>query len=90
MAETRWCGVDAAALRARPDEAAEQVTQALRGEPLVVEERTEGWARVVTAYGYPGWIEATSSPAEKSSGSLTPGALLSSFAGEVSVDRGTS
>ena len=58
MAETRWCGVDAAALRARPDEAAEQVTQALRGEPLAVEERQDGWARVVTAYGYPGWIEA--------------------------------
>ena len=45
-----------AAVRAEPDDAAEQVTQALRGEPLRVEERGDGWARVVTAYGYPGWV----------------------------------
>ena len=32
------------------------MTQALRGEPLRVEERRDGWARVVTAYDYPGWI----------------------------------
>lgn len=58
MAELRWCGVDVAPLRARPDEAGEQVTQALRGEPLRVEERRDGWVRVVTAYDYPGWVEA--------------------------------
>jgi cell wall-associated NlpC family hydrolase len=52
------CGVELAALRAEPDDAAEQVTQALRGEPLRVEERRDGWARVVTAYDYPGWIHA--------------------------------
>src|SRR5207253_1259817 len=34
----------------------EQVTQALRGEPLTVEEERDGWARVRTAYDYPGWI----------------------------------
>jgi gamma-D-glutamyl-L-lysine dipeptidyl-peptidase len=45
-----------APVRAVPDDAAEQVTQALRGEPLVVEERRAGWARVLTAYGYPGWV----------------------------------
>ena len=45
-----------AAVRAEPDDAAEQVTQALRGEPLQVEARRDGWARVVTAYGYPGWV----------------------------------
>lgn len=50
------CGVDVAAIRARPDDAAEQVTQALRGEPLRLEERRDGWARVVTAYDYPGWM----------------------------------
>lgn len=50
------CAVDVAALRAEPDETSEQVTQALRGEPLRVEERRAGWARVVTAYDYPGWI----------------------------------
>jgi cell wall-associated NlpC family hydrolase len=45
-------------VRAEPDDAAEQVTQALAGEPLKVEERHDGWARVVTAYDYPGWIRA--------------------------------
>lgn len=50
------CAVDAAALRAEPRDDAEQVTQALRGDPLAVEEQREGWARVTTAYGYPGWI----------------------------------
>lgn len=48
--------VDVAPLRAEPDDAAEQVTQALQGEPLLVEERRDGWARVVTAYDYPGWV----------------------------------
>ena len=50
------CAVDVAPVRAEPDDGAEQVTQALRGEPLRVEERRDGWARVVTAYDYPGWI----------------------------------
>ncbi len=50
------CGVDVAAVRAEPRDDAEQVTQALRGEPLRVEERRDGWVRVVTAYDYPGWI----------------------------------
>ncbi len=45
-----------APLRAEPSDAAEQVTQALHGEPLYVEELRGGWARVRTAYGYPGWV----------------------------------
>lgn len=44
-----------APLRAEPVEAAEQVTQALRGEPLSVLEEREDWVRVETAYAYPGW-----------------------------------
>ena len=44
-----------APLRAEPDENAEQVTQALRGEPLRVLEERDGWVRVETAYAYPGW-----------------------------------
>jgi cell wall-associated NlpC family hydrolase len=52
------CAVEIAPLRAEPDDAAEQVTQALRGEPLRVEERRDGWARVATAYDYPGWMRA--------------------------------
>jgi hypothetical protein len=50
------CCVDVAPLRAEPRVDAEQVTQALRGELLVVEQRTAGWAAVRTAYGYPGWV----------------------------------
>ncbi|HZQ81030.1 MAG TPA: C40 family peptidase [Gaiellaceae bacterium] len=52
------CGVEVAPLRREPADGAEQVTQALRGELLQVTEQSEGWARVVTAYGYPGWIRA--------------------------------
>ncbi len=48
------CAVDVAPVRSEPDDAAEQVTQALRGEPLRAEERRDGWARVLTAYDYPG------------------------------------
>ena len=43
-------------MRAAPDDSSEQVTQALAGEPLTVEERRGGWARIRTAYDYPGWI----------------------------------
>lgn len=50
------CAVEVAPVRAEPRDDAEQVTQALAGEPLRVEERRDGWARVVTAYDYPGWI----------------------------------
>jgi hypothetical protein len=37
-------------------EDAEQVTQALGGEPLTVLEERGDWIRVQTAYAYPGWI----------------------------------
>jgi gamma-D-glutamyl-L-lysine dipeptidyl-peptidase len=43
---------------AEPAADAEQVTQLLPGEPLTVEETRDGWARVRTAYDYPGWIRA--------------------------------
>ena len=42
-------------LRAEPVEDAEQVTQALSGEPLSVLEERDDWVRVETAYAYPGW-----------------------------------
>ena len=48
--------VDVAPVRAEPSDDAEQVTQALRGEPLAVEERRDDWARIRTFYDYPGWI----------------------------------
>jgi gamma-D-glutamyl-L-lysine dipeptidyl-peptidase len=44
-----------AALRAEPSEEAEQVTQALPGEPLRVLAEDGEWIRVETAYAYPGW-----------------------------------
>jgi len=47
-----------AAVRAEPRDDAEQVTQLLPGEPLTVEERIGGWARIRTAYDYPGWVDA--------------------------------
>jgi gamma-D-glutamyl-L-lysine dipeptidyl-peptidase len=52
------CSVEVAPLRAEPDDTAEQVTQALVGEPLAVEDARGEWARVRTAYDYPGWIRA--------------------------------
>jgi len=56
VAEAVACRLEVAPIHAEPDAASEQVTQALRGEPLTVDERREGWARVRTAYDYPGWI----------------------------------
>jgi gamma-D-glutamyl-L-lysine dipeptidyl-peptidase len=53
------CAVDVAPVRAEPDDAAEQVTQVLRGEPLEVDEHRGEWARVRTAYDYPGWVRDT-------------------------------
>jgi len=44
-----------APLRAEPRDDAEQVTQALPGEPLRVLEQRGEWALVETAYAYPGW-----------------------------------
>ena len=45
-------------MRAEPGEDAEQVTQALRGEPLTLLERRGDWVRVITAYDYPGWLRS--------------------------------
>jgi cell wall-associated NlpC family hydrolase len=49
-----------APVRAEPRDDAEQVTQALPGEPLTLELRRQGWARIRTAYDYPGWIRGAS------------------------------
>jgi gamma-D-glutamyl-L-lysine dipeptidyl-peptidase len=52
------CAVPVASVRAEPGDDAEQVTQALAGEPLEVERRQGDWALVRTAYDYPGWIRS--------------------------------
>jgi cell wall-associated NlpC family hydrolase len=60
---------------AEPAADAEQVTQVLPGEPLTVEETRDGWARIRTAYDYPGWIRAAAVAArEPDSAWLEPGA----------------
>jgi cell wall-associated NlpC family hydrolase len=48
-----------AAVRREPTGDAEQVTQALFADPIEVHERQDGWARVVLADGYPGFMEAS-------------------------------
>ena len=35
------------------------MTQVFPGEPLTVERRVGGWARIRTAYDYPGWIQSS-------------------------------
>jgi cell wall-associated NlpC family hydrolase len=50
------CSVQVAAVRAEPSDDAERVTELLQGEPVHVEERRDGWARIRTAYDYPGWV----------------------------------
>ena len=50
------CRAAIASVRAEPREDAVQVTQLLRGEPVEVHEARDGWARIETAYGYPGWV----------------------------------
>jgi hypothetical protein len=64
-----------ASLRAEPSEEAEQVTQALAGEPLgVLEERGE-WVRVETAYAYPGWARRVDLGGKADAGWLRPVAI---------------
>jgi cell wall-associated NlpC family hydrolase len=54
----RLCSVPVAAVRAEPSAEAERVTELLEGEPVRVQEERDGWARIVTAYDYPGWVRA--------------------------------
>jgi gamma-D-glutamyl-L-lysine dipeptidyl-peptidase len=61
-----------ARIRSEPREDAEQVTQALPGEPLdVLEERGE-WVRVETAYTYPGWVRRSDVGGQRGPGWLLP------------------
>jgi gamma-D-glutamyl-L-lysine dipeptidyl-peptidase len=58
MDELRAVVAEVAPVHRDPDASSEQVTQALAGEPLTVEEWRDGWARVRTVYDYPGWVRA--------------------------------
>jgi gamma-D-glutamyl-L-lysine dipeptidyl-peptidase len=61
-----------APLRAEPDGDAEQVTQALAGEPLRVVEERGDWVRVETEYAYPGWARREDLGGEPSADWLRP------------------
>src|SRR3979409_889112 len=50
------CSGHVPAVRAEPSDDAERVTELLRGEPVAVEGRRDGWARIKTAYDYFGWV----------------------------------
>ena len=62
-----------AAIRAAPRDDAEQVTQALAGEPLRVEEIEGDWARIRTAYDVPG-LDQERRTGGRRAGSLAPDA----------------
>jgi gamma-D-glutamyl-L-lysine dipeptidyl-peptidase len=59
-------------MRAEPDAAAEQVSEALPGEPLTAAEQRNGWVRVETAYDYAGWVEASALGGDPDEGWLHP------------------
>jgi gamma-D-glutamyl-L-lysine dipeptidyl-peptidase len=62
-------------LRAEPSAEAEQVTQALPGEPLRLLEEHGGWVRVETEYAYPGWVRGEHLGGEPDADWLRPTAL---------------
>jgi cell wall-associated NlpC family hydrolase len=61
-----------APLRAEPAEDAEQMTQALAGEPLRVLEERGDWVGVETAYAYPGWVRRVDLAGEPDADWLRP------------------
>jgi cell wall-associated NlpC family hydrolase len=61
-----------APLRAEPSDDAEQVTQAVAGEPLRVLAERGDWVRVETAYAYPGWTRREDLGGEPRSDWLRP------------------
>jgi gamma-D-glutamyl-L-lysine dipeptidyl-peptidase len=61
-----------ARLRAEPEADAEQVTQALAGEPLRILEDCGDWLRVETEYAYPGWVRREDVGGEPGSDWLRP------------------
>ena len=63
-------------VRAEPRGDAEQVTELLAGEPVEVVAEADGWAEILTAYGYRGWV-----PAGALAGRADPG-WLTAAAGE--------
>jgi cell wall-associated NlpC family hydrolase len=67
------CGPRLAPVRVAPDESAEQVTELLPGEPVDLVAAEGAWVRVITAYGYPGWV--ASDALEEGDGEVAADAL---------------
>jgi cell wall-associated NlpC family hydrolase len=67
VVEKASCILPFAPLRDAPKDDSEQHTQALFGDPIDVVERSNGWAQVVLADGYEGYISAAAlgEPLEK-------------------------
>jgi gamma-D-glutamyl-L-lysine dipeptidyl-peptidase len=65
--EQASCTLPFTAIRKKPDEGAEQMTQALFADPLDVAASEDGWAQVTAADGLGGWIrsEALGEPLQK-------------------------
>jgi peptide/nickel transport system substrate-binding protein len=61
-------------LRAAPADDAEQVTQAVAGEPLNVLEERDEWVLVETDYAYPGWVRRAHLGGERDPDWLRPSA----------------
>jgi gamma-D-glutamyl-L-lysine dipeptidyl-peptidase len=65
--EQASCTLPFTAIRKKPDEGSEQLTQALFADPIEVGASEDGWARVTVADGLGGWIrsDALGEPLQK-------------------------
>jgi cell wall-associated NlpC family hydrolase len=65
--EQASCTLPFTAIRKKPDEGAEQLTQALFADPIDVGASEDGWAQVTVADGLAGWIlsDALGEPLQK-------------------------
>ena len=58
MVDQASCTLPYTAIRKKPDEGSEQVTQVLFADPVEVTASEDGWAQVTIADGLAGWIKA--------------------------------
>jgi gamma-D-glutamyl-L-lysine dipeptidyl-peptidase len=65
--EQASCTLPFTAIRKKPDEGSEQVTQALFADPIEVAASDDGWAQVTVADGHAGWMrsDALGEPLQK-------------------------
>jgi cell wall-associated NlpC family hydrolase len=73
--------VELARLRAKPDDASEQLSQLLRGEPVTVIDQRGDWTQVETAYRYPGWVRESALEEGDGSIELGDGSLIEAARG---------